>query len=148
MLTPAPPRNRREFKVAITCALLSEAENVRSMFDKCWEDKGKQYGKVEGDHNIYTTGVIGKHNVILAHMPDMSTTSASAVAASLRSSFPGIRLALVVGICGVVPIHPKTRGEIVLGDIVVSTAVLQYDWISNLDNAAIDRLNISSRMVG
>jgi hypothetical protein len=114
--------------VAIICALPLEAENVRSVFDICWEDEGKQYRKMEGDQNMYTTGVIGKHNVVLAHMPDMGSTSASAVAAGLRSSFPGVQLALVVGICGAVPMHPKTQEEIVLGDVIVSTAVIQYDF--------------------
>ena len=128
MSTPSPPRNRRDFRVAIICALLSEAENVQSMLDICWEDKDKRYGKAEGDQNTYTTGVIEGYNVVLAHMPGMGTTSASAVAAGLRSSFPGIRLALVVGICGVVPVHVKTQEEIVLGDIIISTAVVQYDF--------------------
>lgn len=128
MSTPSPPRNRRGFKVAIICALPLEAENVQSVFDKCWEDEGKQYGKAEGDQNAYTTGVIGRHNVVLAHMPGMGNTSASAVAAGLRSSFVGIQLALVVGICGVVPVHATTKDEIVLGDIIISTTVIQYDF--------------------
>lgn len=74
------------------------------------------------------TGMIGKHNVVLAHMPGMGSTSAAAVAAGLRTSFLAIQLALVVGICGVVPINPKTQQDIVLGDVVVSTAVVQYDF--------------------
>lgn len=123
-----PPRTRREFKVAIICALQLETENVRSVFDLCWEDEGKQYGKIAGDPNSYTTGMIGKHNVVLAHMPGMGSTSAAAVAAGLRTSFLAIQLALVVGICGVVPINPKTQQNIVLGDVVVSTAVVQYDF--------------------
>src|ERR1700761_6641873 len=108
MSTPAPPRNRRGFKVAIICALPLEAEKVRSIFDTCWEDEGKRYGKVEGDQNTYTTGVIGRHNVVLAHMPSIGNTGASAVAAGLHSSFPDVQLALVVGICGVMPTHPTT----------------------------------------
>ncbi|KIX04501.1 uncharacterized protein Z518_05371 [Rhinocladiella mackenziei CBS 650.93] len=128
MSTPSPPRNRRGFKVAVICALPLEAESVRSVFDICWEDEDKQYGKREGDSNTYTTGVIGKHNVVLAYMPGTGNINASAVAAGLRSSFPGVQLALVVGICGVVPIHPKTQEEIVLGDIVISTAMIQYDF--------------------
>ena len=128
MPTPFPPRNRRGFEVAIICALPLEAENVQSVFDICWEDKDKRYGKAGGDQNTYTTGVIEGHNVVLAHMPGTGSTSASAVAAGLRSSFPGIRLALVVGICGVVPVHVKTQEEIVLGDIIISTAVVQYDF--------------------
>jgi nucleoside phosphorylase len=128
MPTPFPPQTRRGFKVAVICALPLEAENVQSVFDRCWEDEDKQYGKMEGDQNAYTTGVIGSHNVVLAHMPNMGSTSASAVAAGLRSSFAGIQLALVVGICGVVPFHVKTQKEIVLGDIIISTAVIQYDF--------------------
>jgi nucleoside phosphorylase len=123
-----PPRGRRSFKVAIICALPLEAERVRYVFDKCWEDEGKHYGKSEGDQNAYTTGVIGKHNVVLAHMAKMGSVNASAVAAGLRSSFPGIQLALVVGICGAAPVHPHTHEEILLGDIIVSTSVIQYDF--------------------
>src|ERR1700754_2461052 len=119
MSPPPPPHDRRGFHVAIICALLLEAEKVRSVFDICWEDEGKQYGKAEGDQNAYTTGVIGKHKVVLAHMARMGGNNASAVAAGLRSSFPGVQLALVVGICGVVPIHPNTHEEIVLGDVIV-----------------------------
>jgi nucleoside phosphorylase len=114
--------------VAIICALSLEAENVQSVFDKCWEDEGKHYGKAGGDQNAYNTGVIGRHNVVLAHMPGMGSASASAVAAGLRSSFQGIQLALVVGICGVVPVHAKTQEEIALGDIIISTGVIQYDF--------------------
>ena len=58
----------------------------------------------------------------------MGSTNASAVAADLRHSFPSIQLVLVVGICGVVPFHPETEEEIMLGDIVVSTSVVQYDF--------------------
>jgi nucleoside phosphorylase len=127
-MLPTAPRHRRGFKVAIICALPSEAENVRSVFDRCWEDENIYYSKAGGDQNTYTTGVIGRYNVVLAHMPGMGCVSASAVAQGLRSSFPGIQLALVVGICGVVPAHPKTKEEIVLGDVVISTAVVQYDF--------------------
>lgn len=84
--------------------------------------------KMEGDRNTYTTGVVGRHNVVLAHMPGPGSTSAAAVAASLHSSFFGIELVLVVGICGVVPVHPETQEKFMLGDIVISTAVVQYDF--------------------
>jgi len=124
----SPPRGRSDFKVAIICALPVEAEYVESAFDKCWDDEGKRYGKAAGDKNSYTTGVIGEHNVVLVHMPNMGSVSASAVAANVASSFPSIQLGLVVGICGVVPIHPKTKQDIMLGDVVISTAVVQYDF--------------------
>src|SRR5436190_1353115 len=60
-------------------------------------------------------------------MPGIGTTSASAVAASLRASFPNIKLALVVGICGGVP-YTTSGEEIFLGDIIVSDAVIRYDF--------------------
>jgi hypothetical protein len=41
-------------------------------------------------------------------------------------SFPNIKLAVVVGVCGVVPFHPG-GGEIVLGDIIVSGGVVQHE---------------------
>ena len=78
------------------------------MFDRYWEDKDKQYDKAEGDQNAYSTGVIRRHNVVLAYMPRTGNTSASAVAASIRSSFFGIQLALVVGIYSVVPVYTAT----------------------------------------
>ncbi len=60
-------------------------------------------------------------------MPGMGKASAATVAAHCRSSFPNIKLALVVGICGVVPFCPDSGDEIVLGDVVVSSGVVQYD---------------------
>jgi nucleoside phosphorylase len=99
---------------------------VQEVFDKFWEDEGKKYGKAPGDPNVYTAGVIGQHNVVLAYMPGMGTTSAAAVAGSLRVSFPNIRLALVVGICGGMP-YGADQQEIVLGDVIISQALVQYD---------------------
>ena len=101
---------------------------VESVFNKFWDDNGRGYGKVGGDQNTYTLGTIGRHNVVLAHMPGMGINSAATVAAGLRSSFRGIEIAFVVGICGVVPTHVKTKEEIVLGDCIISIAVVQYDF--------------------
>jgi len=39
--------------------------------------------------------VIDEHNVVLAYMPGTGTTSAAAIAGSLRVSFPNIKLAVV-----------------------------------------------------
>jgi nucleoside phosphorylase len=128
MLAPSPPHDRRGFEIALICALPLEADCVHAVFDKFWEDEGKKYGKAPRDPNAYTTGVIGEHNVILAHMPNMGKASASGVAASILSSFPGIKLALVVGICGGVPYGTDNRDEILLGDIIISQALIQYDF--------------------
>jgi hypothetical protein len=122
-----PPRDRSDFQVALICALRVEADCVQAAFDKFWEDEGKSYGQAPGDQNSYTTGVIGKHNVVLAYMPNIGKVGAAGTAASLRSSFPQIRLALVVGICGGVPFGTD-REEILLGDIIISQALVQYDF--------------------
>jgi nucleoside phosphorylase len=59
----------------------------------------------------------------------MGKASAAAVAANCRASFPNIKLALIVGVCGVVPFRPSSgeTAETVLGDVIVSDGVVQYD---------------------
>ncbi|PSK56459.1 hypothetical protein B9Z65_6083 [Elsinoe australis] len=57
----------------------------------------------------------------------MGTISAASAAAYVKVSFVNVRLALVTGICGDVP-SSKGRPEIHLGDLIISTAVIQYDF--------------------
>ncbi len=130
MSSPPAPRTRADFPIAIICALVEEANAVQNMFDQFWSDDGKRYGKVMGDPNAYTLGVIGRHNVVLVHLGEMGNVAASVAAANLKLSFPGIKLALVVGICGVVPFYEDghSKLQIWLGDIIISTAVVHYDF--------------------
>jgi nucleoside phosphorylase len=60
-------------------------------------------------------------------MPGMGIGTSATVAANFRSSFPRIILGLVVGICGGVPIGVD-KEEILLGDIIISTGLVQYDF--------------------
>ncbi|KAL9945171.1 hypothetical protein D7B24_002149 [Verticillium nonalfalfae] len=127
-MAPVRPCSRRGFEVAIICALTKEADPVEALFDNYWDEVERPpYDKARGDSNAYTTGSIGRHNVVLAYMPGMGKTSAAAVAANCRISYPNIKLALVVGICGVVPFDPVSNAEIVLGDVIISHGVSQYD---------------------
>ncbi|KAI1452444.1 purine and uridine phosphorylase [Annulohypoxylon moriforme] len=116
------PKHRSDFKISIICALPLEAQAVDAVFDEEYEGLGRH----PGDTNIYTIGRIGNHNVVLAHMPGMGKSIASSTAASLRSSFIGIEVALVVGICGGVPRSPHK--EILLGDVIISDALIQHDF--------------------
>ncbi|KAF6823032.1 kinesin light chain [Colletotrichum plurivorum] len=130
-MAPAQPRrpsSRRDFEIAIICALTLEADAVDALLDHHWDDDEDFPGfdKAPGDPNAYSTGTVGRHNVVLTHMPGMGKANATAVASNCRASFPGIKLALVVGVCGVVPFDHEGR-EIVLGDVIVSDAVVQYD---------------------
>ena len=122
--SPSQPRDRTDFGIAIICALPLEASTVAALFDKRWDDQ--TYGKVPTDPNAYSTGIIGRHNVVLVHMPNMGTSVAAATAAaSLHASFPEIQLALVVGICGGVPFQDKR--DILLGDVIIGEGLVQYD---------------------
>ncbi|KAF5631917.1 ankyrin protein [Fusarium sp. NRRL 25303] len=123
---PSRPSDRRAFEIAIICALTLEADAIEALFDHHWEDDGPPSDKEPGDPNAYSTGVIGRFNVVLAYMPGMGKVNAATVAANCGKSFPSIKLALVVGICGVVPFSP-TKDEIVLGDVIISNGVIQYD---------------------
>jgi hypothetical protein len=69
----------------------------------------------------------GKYNVILTLLSHMGKHGAAGVAASLRSSYGGVRLVLLVGIRGSV-LRAKDD-EILLGDeAVVSKTVVQCDF--------------------
>ncbi|PGH33417.1 hypothetical protein GX50_03806 [[Emmonsia] crescens] len=136
---------RRVFEIAIICALPLEARAVKALFEtQPTNEENIKYGygtgadadfnKSRADQNAYTTGRIGHHDVVLVHMPGIGEISAAAVAADLKHSFEGIKLALVVGICGGVPgstkgNHPEeNRRKLMLGDVVVGKQVIQYDF--------------------
>ncbi|KAH7111687.1 hypothetical protein B0J13DRAFT_271862 [Dactylonectria estremocensis] len=126
-MEPARPTTRLGFHIAIICALTIEADAVEALFDHHWDDDGPHYDKVPGDPNAYSTGSIGRHNVVLAYMPGMGKASSAAIASNCRASFPNIKLALVVGVCGAVPFAPSSNTEIVLGDVIVGSGIIQYD---------------------
>lgn len=150
-MTTTPPRpGREEFKIAILCALPMEADAVEALFDKNWEEDEK-YTRLQNDDNEYSMGEICKHNVVLAFLPNIGKIGASSVATNLKTSFPGIKLGLVVGICGAVPDHPKAdnpkeREEIILGDIIISKAVVQYDLGSQYSNRHVKKDTLESNL--
>ncbi|KAH8669305.1 hypothetical protein BGZ61DRAFT_483478 [Ilyonectria robusta] len=109
MSSPQPSR-RDDFEVAIICALPLEYDAVSYIFDEFWDENGDRYGRATGDPNSYTTGRVGKYNVVLALLPHMGKTNAASAAASMRSSYGGLQLALLVG------------------DVVISKTVVQYDF--------------------
>lgn len=126
-IEPACPTTRLDFYIAIICALTIKADAIEALFDHHWDDDGPYYDKVIGDPNVYSTGSIGRHNVVLAYMPGMGKANSAAVAAYCYTSFPNIKLALVISICGIVPFVPGSNTEIVLGDVILSNSVIQYD---------------------
>ncbi|CAG8359298.1 unnamed protein product [Penicillium salamii] len=125
MPTDKKPRpSDHHIEIAIFCALSLEVDAMIAMFDKV--EAQEDHRKDPHDTNSYTLGRISGHSVVLVHMPRMGKTSASGVSANLRSTFPNIRLGLLVGICGGVPFSGER--DIFLGDVIISTWVVQLDF--------------------
>lgn len=66
-------------------------------------------------------------NIVLVLLSSMGKVSAASTSASLRSSHPKLRLVLVSGICDGVP-FPRTNEELILGGVIISICVVQYDF--------------------
>ncbi|KAE8330619.1 ankyrin repeat-containing domain protein [Aspergillus sergii] len=126
MTVSNPPTDRSQFGVGIICALPLEATAVSALFDTEWDSH--LYGKAVGDTNAYSTGSIGRHNVVLVHMAGMGKIAAATAAANLRASFEGVQLAIVVGVCGAIPLRKQPDMEIHLGDVIISEGLVQYDF--------------------
>ncbi|CAG9975559.1 unnamed protein product [Clonostachys byssicola] len=125
MSYPIPTR-RQDVDIAIICALPLEHNAIALLFDEFCDDDRNNFGKAAGDPNYYLTGRIGQHYVVLTVMSNIGKSHAASAAASLRSSYSNIRLALLVGVCGVAP-QTCDGEDIFLGDVVVSKTVVQYD---------------------
>jgi hypothetical protein len=124
---------QEDFNIAVICAKTLESDAVQAVFDGFWEDNRIKYKRAEHDTNTYTAGKIGDYNVVLAHMPDYGTWRAATVVANFRHTFPGIKIGFVVGVCGGAPKGEDDK-DIFLGDVVVSTAVVEYDLGHQLSN--------------
>ncbi|QGI78459.1 hypothetical protein CEK25_005188 [Fusarium fujikuroi] len=128
-----------QIDIAILCALTLEADAVEALFDGHWTGG---YNRSEGDTNTYTLGVIGRHGVVLVHMPGMGTTHSANVATCCRSTFPGISLALMVGICGGVPFL-QDGTELLLGDVVISDGLVRYDFARQYPDGCLIKNSVS-----
>src|SRR6266487_891447 len=85
----------QDYTVGWICALPTEMAAAQAMLDE-------RHGPLQQDpydHNTYTLGRIGVHNVVLACLPSgvTSTTSATIVATQMLSSFKWLRFGLMVG---------------------------------------------------
>jgi nucleoside phosphorylase len=122
--------NPQDYVVGWICAIHTEYVAAQTFLDDRHE--GPESVSTH-DNNDYTLGKIGKHNVVIAVLPDgeYGTTSAAGVARDMLHSFPNIRIGLMVGIGGGAP---SAKHDIRLGDVVVSaprnekSGVFQYDF--------------------
>ncbi|KAK2593679.1 hypothetical protein QQS21_008622 [Conoideocrella luteorostrata] len=114
-----------DFVVGWLCALSKEQTAATAMLERRHPDLPKP----PNDPNAYTLGSIGKHNIVIACLPEgeIGTNSAAKVATRMISTFPSIKFGLMVGIGGGIP--SKVR----LGDIVVSTPGAQHPGVVQWD---------------
>lgn len=122
--------NPHDYTVGWICAISTEYVAARAFLDKKHEPI--EYLSPHDD-NVYTLGEVGKHNVVIATLPDgeYGIAAAASVEDDMLNSFPNIRFILMVGIGGGAPTE---KHDIRLGDLVVSrprdgnSGVLQYDY--------------------
>ncbi|KAI0526531.1 hypothetical protein F5B22DRAFT_632999 [Xylaria bambusicola] len=111
-----------DYTVGWICALPIEMAAAKCMLQVI-------HGNLEkspSDSNAYILGSLHSHNVVIACLPmaGYGTNNAAIVASNMRRTFPFIRMFLLVGIGGGVP---DIEHDVRLGDVVISTGVIQYD---------------------
>lgn len=137
------------YRVGWICALPTEMAAATAMLD----ERHDPLPQPSYDHNTYTFGRIGPHNVVLACLPAGVTgnTSAAVVAIQMLSTFNAIKFGLMVGVGGGVP---SSAADIRLGDVVVSKpsgtmgGVVQYDFGKTLQEGRFMRTGLLSKPPG
>ncbi|OCK96989.1 purine and uridine phosphorylase [Cenococcum geophilum 1.58] len=128
--TPRRGLAHSDYTVGWICAITTEYVAAQAFLDE--KHDGPEYVS-PNDNNDYTLGKFGKHNVVIAVLPngEYGISSAASVAKDMLHSFPNVRIGLMVGIGGGAP---SPKHDIRLGDIVVSAprdgkgGVFQYDF--------------------
>lgn len=121
------------YTVGWIAALPIEHAAAVAMLDE-EHDIPHDFTKPPKDPNSYAWGRIGVHNIVVAVLPAgmFGQSAATATATHMISSFPQIRIGLMVGIGGGIP-RPDDDIDIRLGDVIVSEpsgtsgGVAQYD---------------------
>ncbi|KAF2183430.1 purine and uridine phosphorylase, partial [Zopfia rhizophila CBS 207.26] len=124
------------YTVGWICAISTEYVAARAFLD---EEHERPDFVSPNDNNDYTLGRVGKHNVVIAVLPDgeYGISSAAGVARDMLHSFPNVRIGLMVGIGGGAP---SQKHDVRLGDIVVTAprdgdgGVFQYDFGKTIQN--------------
>ncbi|KAF5594283.1 ankyrin repeat [Fusarium pseudocircinatum] len=122
--------NAKEYSIGWICALSKELTAARAFLDVRHDPVDNA---ATNDGNNYTLGSIGKHNVVIAVLPDgqYGLVNAAATLKDMTRTYSNLRAVLMVGIGGGVPGGKK---DIRLGDIVVgsvgknSSGVIQHDF--------------------
>ncbi|KIW70019.1 hypothetical protein PV04_02330 [Phialophora macrospora] len=124
--------NHEDFKVGWICPLHEELTAARIMLDEEFD----QLQRKDVDTNAYTLGRIGQHYIVIAVLPQGVTglASASRVAMQMKSSFPSLRIHLMVGIAGGIPSDER---DIRLGDVVVAVPDDKHPGVVQIDSGKV-----------
>jgi nucleoside phosphorylase len=121
-------KSHEDYTVGWICPLEVEQTAALEMLD----EEHERLPKPPTDHNVYSLGSIGGHNVVIAGLHQPGNNPAATVVTQMRMTFPNLRFGLLVGIGGGVPVKTN-NGIIRLGDVVVSkpagehSGAIQYD---------------------
>src|ERR1700761_4470828 len=130
-----------DYTLGWICAISTELVAAEAFFDEKHE---LPENVSPNDNNSYVLGRMGKHNVVIAVLPDgeYGIAAAEGVARDMLHSFYNVRIGLMVGIGGGAP---SRKHDIRLGDVVVSAprdregGVFQYDFGKTVQNQAFQR---------
>lgn len=124
------------YTIAWICALHLEMAAARAMLDEIHGELPRR----RNDNNAYTLGNIKKHNIVIACLPEAQygTNNAANVLTNVTRTFPSVRCGLMVGIGGGAP----SKIDLRLGDVVVGTRVMQYDFRKVMAGGEIQRTAI------
>ncbi|KAI0445831.1 ankyrin repeat-containing domain protein [Xylaria telfairii] len=128
-----------DYTIGWVAALSIERAAALAMLDEVHQKLPKK----TGDNNNYAFGRIGDHNIVIASLPDdgYGTINAATVAGNMHRTFPSLEVFLMVGIAGGAPGVSDVR----LGDVVVSTKLIQYDLGKALGENRFETIAIPHR---
>ncbi|RBA14660.1 hypothetical protein FPRO05_13471 [Fusarium proliferatum] len=133
-MSQLPDARQSDFLIGWVCILQAEYSAALHVLDKSYgtdEDAGFISGK--DDPNKYRLGRIGPHYVVI-NRPRHGWSGqlpASKIVNGMKSTFPGMRFWLLVGIGGGVP---SQKADVRLGDVVLGMSVLPYKKGKEKDN--------------
>lgn len=104
---------------------------------------------VQADPNQYVSGWMPSkdphrpHRVVSALQVHDGTRNASALCADMARSFPELRVFVMCGIAGGVPLGAGTGADVRLGDVLVATeGIVDYDHVRTVDGENVLRRSV------
>ncbi|KAI0173466.1 Pfs domain protein [Hypoxylon sp. FL1284] len=134
---PDRVRTCEDYTIGWICTLAKEQTAAIIMLDETHEDIHKQ----TNDPNTYNLGSVGKHNVVIACLPlDWNGSTVATIAVWMTTTFPAIRLCLLVGLGSGIP--PKAR----LGDVVVGVPNGEFPGVVECQRGKTEAFEKTAKM--